>query len=287
MTIKYLITLPTYCKHKAPLSQAKSGCVSGTFLLSNHGLHGSAIRSLGAHQLGDGLCGEIDMRLHWVHDSELPNLPRTRKAAIAHLNENKAETLMRMGNVRELRDILRRLPIRIRSRTVVLQDVEVSIKDIFSGLNGHVESKSKKEASLRHIMTPQEVDEHVQLADQKLDVVKVKEIELSSVSDMDCGGFLESLLIDQLIPALVRQVVVGSIGYQALGTILGGASVASKKWFTDLGMDMASISKSAVRSAMPLKRGNAAAKPEPPLIQRERSNSTIFNDASIRSQSPS
>lgn len=322
MTMKYLITLPTYCKHKAPLSQDKNGCISGTFLLADHGLRGSAMRSLGAHEVGDGLCGEIDMRLHWLHDSELPTPSRTDKTAIAHLKENKAETLMRMGNLRELRELLRRLPIRIRSRSVVLRDVEVgalacaraaggvramaqllaalhpdfdkrppqrilprctrtsvlwptpappsprpppqvSIKDIFSGHQGHVESKMQKEVSLSQRKAEEEIVRHRQLADKRFDVVKVKQIELSSVSDMDCGGFLESLLIDQLVPAILKQM--GSIGYQTLGTILGG-----------VGMNMSSISKSVVRksitSARPSTRNSAVTKAAPLFIQQESSN---------------
>lgn len=143
---------------------AKNGCISGTFLLSDHALRGSAVRYLGPHKLSEGLHGELDMRLHWMHDSELLKpAPPPPKTAIAHLNENKAETLMRMGNLRELREVLIRLPIRIRSKTVMLHDVEVSIKDIFTGKNGHVENKMRKEDSARML-------EDTDKADKILDV---------------------------------------------------------------------------------------------------------------------
>lgn len=43
MTAKYLIVMPSHCKHSA-LRVHKDGSCAGTFLLSDAGLHGSAVR---------------------------------------------------------------------------------------------------------------------------------------------------------------------------------------------------------------------------------------------------
>lgn len=40
MTLKYLVTLPTNCKHKrASLALARDGSIAGTFLLCDRKLH--------------------------------------------------------------------------------------------------------------------------------------------------------------------------------------------------------------------------------------------------------
>jgi len=241
MTMKYLVTLPSYCKHKPPLSLASDGSVSGTFFLCDRALHGSAIRSLGPDKLGQGLRGELDMRLQWVHDADLPDLPPPSKTAIVQLNENQAETLLRMGNVSELRALLRRLPIRIRSRVIRLNDVQASIKDIFTGRSGHIETKMEKHPSLSKLLSKEEREAYMQIANTKLEVVKIRRIELSSVSDQDCGSFLQSLFIEQLIPEVLKQTVVGPVGLQTLSQILGGVSVAGKRWFNDLGKELTNL----------------------------------------------
>lgn len=102
-------------------------------------------------------------------------------------------------------------------------------------------------------------------------------IVLRSVSDVDCGGFLQSLVINQLVPAILKQVVTGSIGVQAVGTILGGAGFASRKWFHGVGHDMAHASKSAMHKAIPhtwtSPHSNAGKQPEALAIDKEASSS--------------
>ena len=46
VTAKYLVTCPRHCKHMPPLSVGRDGALSGTFLLADKRLRGSAVRGL-------------------------------------------------------------------------------------------------------------------------------------------------------------------------------------------------------------------------------------------------
>jgi len=144
LTLKYLVTQPDYCKHAPPLARSRDGSVSGTFLLSDAKLRGSAVRALGPSELGKGFSGEVDMRLHWMHAALPPPPPPKRRTALEQLKENSGETALRLGSVAELREALSSLPLRLSCGEVSFRDVSVGIKDLFTGYQGDTERDLKK-----------------------------------------------------------------------------------------------------------------------------------------------
>ena len=77
MTIKYLLMFPTYCKH-SDISVDGPCCISGTFLLADAKMRGSAVRALGPSDVGAGFAGELDMRIRWVHTGRVDPPPKRR-----------------------------------------------------------------------------------------------------------------------------------------------------------------------------------------------------------------
>ena len=151
MTTKWIYADPYHCKHSA-LKVHPNGMVVGTFLLCDGKMHGSAVRTLGPHDMGEGgFCGEIDMGIHWIHckDYTPPLAAETRKP-IDQLNEGTADDLLRLGNLAELRTMLTKLPIRLDINQMTVRDLNVRMKDMFAG--NHVNEK-KTAAGLKEAKT--------------------------------------------------------------------------------------------------------------------------------------
>ena len=111
MTAKYLVACPRHCKHSR-LDVRADGALSGSFLLCDAKMHGSTVRGLGPHTVGEGYeCGELDMTLHWSHcalmqrGAELQTSCRAAapRPATDQLNQGSAEDALRLGNLAELK----------------------------------------------------------------------------------------------------------------------------------------------------------------------------------------
>ena len=235
LTLKYLVTQPDYCKHAPPLARSRDGSVSGTFLLSDAKLRGSAVRALGPSELGKGFSGEVDMRLHWMHAASLPPPPPPkRRTAMEQLNENSGETALRLGNVCELRTALSSLPLRLSCGEVAFRDVSVGIKDLFTGYKGDIEMDLRDElANCRSTSSRDRLYED--RAEEVTDVVNMKDLFLHPVaakdgSGLDLTAFLDGLLFDQLVPKALKEVFGTGLGGQAISQILGGVAARSAEW---------------------------------------------------------
>jgi len=221
VTAKYLVTCPRHCKHMPPLSVGRDGALSGTFLLADKRLRGSAVRSLGPSELGRGvggeiepryarglseagtkyrrgLSGEIDMRIHWAHVEQLPPLKAPRRTAMAQLQENSAETALRMGNVAELRGVLGRLPLRLSCGDVCFRDAEVSIKDLFTGYKGDVERDLRRYGQAEAAeLGVEDMARYYARIEEMTDVVRIRWMHLRPVAAKDGGDLALDLFLER------------------------------------------------------------------------------------------
>jgi len=150
MTVKYLLLFPDYCKHKAVQTHG-DGAISGTFLLTDAKLRGSAMRSLGPHELGRGLSGELDMALHLTHSELMPPLPPiTPKPALDQLSANEVEDQCKFGNWAELREFLSSGPVRFDVEEFTIRDATIEMSDLFSHVK-HGKLADEKEDAVVHI----------------------------------------------------------------------------------------------------------------------------------------
>jgi len=251
MTMKYMVTNPAYCKHREKgFKTSADGVMSGTFLLCDSAMRGSAMRTLGPEDLGEGYSGEIDMRLQWTFSPSLPPpLPAPEKSAIAQLTENSGETALRMGNTLELREMLARLPLRLSSGPVSIDEVSVSIKDLFTGSVGHIENELGSEASLS--TTADTLDElaYYELIEETADVVHIKHLPLDPVSmdsPCDLNEFVERLVLRQLVPNLTKVLFTSGLLASALMQVIQGEWLAMAHLFETLGEDIAEDLKNVV-----------------------------------------
>jgi len=266
VTAKYLITCPHHCKHMPPLSVGRDGALSGTFLLADKRLRGSAVRSFGPSELGRGLSGEIDMRIHWAHVEQLPPLKAPRRTAMAQLQENSTETTLRMGNVAELRGVLGRLPLRLSCGDVCFREAEVSIKDLFTGYKGDVERDLRRYGQAEAAeLGVEDMARYYARIEEMTDVVRIRWMHLRPVaakdgSDLPLDLFLERLLFDQLVPQALKEVFGTSLGGQAIGSIMAGLGARSAAWFQGIGRD---IRAGFERSVQVARKGAAVASTDP------------------------
>jgi hypothetical protein len=145
ITAKYLRTLPTHCKHSR-IKVYPDSAIDGTFLLCDAALHGSTVRVLGPHSCGDGLVGEIDLRLHWAHapvSRELLDLNVMKKSALSQITENSKETTLRLGNADELKRMLSRIPLLFKVDRLLFEDTNVHIATLFAGSHGLEKERSR------------------------------------------------------------------------------------------------------------------------------------------------
>jgi len=122
MTLKWLHQAPDHCKHaQGKLTKTGDGGIAGTFLLTDAKLHGSAVRHMGPHDLGDGFMGELDMAIQWTHTDRLdPSFADTPHelihkvpmGAIDQLGSTGDDDALRFGNWAEFKATLHNIPIR-------------------------------------------------------------------------------------------------------------------------------------------------------------------------------
>uniref|UniRef100_A0A7S2JCQ8 C2 domain-containing protein n=1 Tax=Haptolina brevifila TaxID=156173 RepID=A0A7S2JCQ8_9EUKA len=147
ITTKCLVACPTHCKHRT-LTVCPDGSLAGTFLLSDSKLRGSAVRGFGPHDCAEGYSGEIDMVLKWSHaaDDLVPPPPlKPPRPPIEQLNESSADNALQLGNLRELKEFLIAVPIRLHIENMVLRKVAVEMSDIFAGMSAHVAAKDPEQ----------------------------------------------------------------------------------------------------------------------------------------------
>jgi len=226
MTTKYLYVAPTHCKHSA-LKVHDNGALTGTFLLCDAKLHGSAVRALGPHDMGPkGYCGEIDMGIHWVHTPDFHLQPKTEtRIATEQLNEGTHEDKLRLGNFRELKTLLTQLPIRLDIHQMTIRDLQVRMKDIFTGTSATAFAGKKAE-----VKSPQTLDDEVSMLRTDTiirDHIKDKDHAVH-VDLLDFKRFDQVTLydfVDQFAKQTAARVLFNSksIG-SALGEIFGGLS---------------------------------------------------------------
>uniref|UniRef100_A0A7S2C0M1 Uncharacterized protein n=1 Tax=Haptolina brevifila TaxID=156173 RepID=A0A7S2C0M1_9EUKA len=209
MTTKYLYVAPTHCKHSA-LKVHDNGALTGTFLLCDAKLHGSAVRALGPHDMGPkGYCGEIDMGIHWVHTPELNMEPQAEtRIATEQLNEGTCEDKLRLGNFGQLRTLLTQLPIRLDIHQMTLRDLNVRMKDIFTGTSA-VASAGKKQSEdpLENLREPP-------------GAVHVEVLDFSPFDQVTLYDFVDQFAKQTAARVLFNSKSIGS----ALGEIFGGLS---------------------------------------------------------------
>lgn len=144
MTLKWLHQAPDHCKHaKGKLTKTGDGGIAGTFLLTDAKLHGSAVRHMGPHDLGDGFMGELDMAIQWTHTDRLepsfadePHklIHKEPMSAIDQLGSTGEDDTLRFGNWAELKATLHNLPIRFDIDHFVLRRLKIEMSDLFTGV---------------------------------------------------------------------------------------------------------------------------------------------------------
>jgi len=149
MTVKYLILFPDYCKHSA-IKLHGDGAISGTFLLTDAKLRGSAMRALGPHKLGCGLSGELDMALHLTHSELIDPLPPLKPAkALDQLSANDVEDKCKFGNMAELKQVLSGLPIRFDIEYFTIRKAVIEMSDLFSHVKSGDEAAKQDDSVIR------------------------------------------------------------------------------------------------------------------------------------------
>jgi len=211
MTTKYLLVCPTHCKHSS-LRQHKDGAISGTFLLCDAKLRGSAVRGLGPHDMGtDGYCGEIELGMHWVHSELVPPPPKpTPRPPMEQLNEGTAEDTLRLGNFTELKEFLIKVPIRLDVEQMTLRNLCVEMTDLFAGKStlGKTKGVAKQ---------PAEHSEHRDHKDTS-NVVHVKLLDFEPFKQVSLYHFLEVFSKQASTRILTDRGTLAS----AVGEIFGG-----------------------------------------------------------------
>ena len=93
------------------------------------------MRGHGHSFLGNGFSGELDMALHWTHSPLIdPPPPPKPMTASQQIDVASWEDKYKFGNMGELKEYLKGLPIRLDVRHFALNDSIIEISDFFSGV---------------------------------------------------------------------------------------------------------------------------------------------------------
>jgi len=249
MTIKYLLLFPDYCKHSA-IELHGEGAISGTFLLTDAKLRGSAMRVLGPHDLGAGFSGELDMDLHLTHSPLVPSLPPVKPTpAIEQLTYNSTEDDCKFGNWAELREFLSSGPIRYDIEVFTIRKAVIEMSDVFSNIKSGQNAASNDEKKMQ------------------IDVV-----DFAPFKTVTMLGLLEGLK-EQLVGRIVfnNQALSSAVGEMAQGMgekmshefekLKGAMSAASD------GMSKAAAATAAVTASAASSMGMKSTKPKATALQ--------------------
>jgi len=130
MTLKWMLGDPFYCWHEKGMQVTPDRWMRGWFPLMNR------------RYRGVGKCGKIEMALQWRF---MPESMLKRKVdfppltALAQLQENSAESRMRMGDLSRVKYWLNREPFLYDIKRVTVRGVRYYVQDLFRGYKGRME----------------------------------------------------------------------------------------------------------------------------------------------------
>ena len=135
MTLKWLV-IPganhPFCRHnKEKLEEAdvENGVIKGWFPLLN--------RDMGKQ----GEMGEVQLRVQWKHEEGVLVPPPPVQSALAQMQENSAETALRLGNLPEVQAMLESFPLLLNCKRITFRNVNFYLIDLFLGSKGEAERK--------------------------------------------------------------------------------------------------------------------------------------------------
>lgn len=133
-TLKMIVLAPANVHGSDLESKSKPGLMSGLMQLRDADF---------GHPVG--AC--VDMELSWVHDpngkthDQIMSMPR-RLTALEQLQQNSAETKLKLGNQRQLKHMLKDFPLLFDVQSLQLNRVHFHLKPLFMGFES--ESKNAK-----------------------------------------------------------------------------------------------------------------------------------------------
>jgi len=137
ITLKWLLADPYHCWHETGLRVSPDRKVHGWFPLQNSKWHNM------------GLCGLIEMSLHWTYvpEAQIKNkyIPPALTAA-GQFEEWFTELLTRWGSFKQIRNWLSHLPILVDVHRVTARNVEFHLQDLFRGFKGRAETAGVEKA---------------------------------------------------------------------------------------------------------------------------------------------
>lgn len=104
------------------------------------------------HMLNHGKSGAVHLRMSWVYDETMDaaspsfnpttNLPPPL-SALEQLQENSAETTLKLGNLANVSNMLDNFPLYLDVKRVTIRRVDFFLADLFRGYHGAFELGSK------------------------------------------------------------------------------------------------------------------------------------------------
>jgi len=150
--------------------------------------------------------GAIELWFRWDYDEAYDHVrlgtePKKEKTltALQQLTENSDETQLRLGNLNNVKEMLRTFPILLNVRRIVLRDVHFYLKDLFKG-----EAKDLESRDSVHI--------------KKLELHKFK--KSYGAQGMVLKDFLKQFVF-KILPAL-KGNTIGSAIWQVIGGVASG-----------------------------------------------------------------
>ncbi|KAK3275779.1 hypothetical protein CYMTET_16109, partial [Cymbomonas tetramitiformis] len=172
-------------------------------------------------------CGEIELEVSWVFVDHGENWNPPQLTALQQMQENSAETSLRMGNTSRVQKMLMDWPFLFDPQLIVFRNIHFHLRDLFKGYGNISAPSTPREAPRGSAET--EGSSRSRRADSSTasDVIRVKLLELTPKymkppKGSERGGLTLWEVCLKLVMGVAPQVMQGSIINNAANAIFGG-----------------------------------------------------------------